>query len=186
MIWGVGVPATVLLLWQYYHRYIFDVFGVSMSIIIAPLVIMSSLSAHEGLSTWTLLPKFFLSILFPLAVYLGYYKNARTYTQLNLAWVLFGIGAFLSYTLAEYEQATHQFYLAGDVLWCAQITLLILFVVSARFFLEQIGSPITPILFWQHGDWRLNLCRVVFALHLASGVIWFVVATLNNQDAKWF
>lgn len=187
MLFGIGLPALALLAWQYYHRYIFDVFGVSMSIVVAPLATLIAHSANEGLAAWTLLPKFFLSILFPLIIYLCYRQKANASRPLVLAWALFGIGVFFSYTFAEYERATSQFYLAGDFLWCAQITLLVLFIVSARFWLEQIG----PALLtwdrrrWASLGWRFYLCAGVFGLHLASGILWLVVSALFNQDARW-
>jgi hypothetical protein len=92
---GVVIPASVILALQIL------LFQSSEGFIFAPLAAIYSwtrinLDAPNGM-VW----KFLLSLLFPLLVYLAYFKVAIKNTYLNLAWVVFAFGAAYMYLLAE-------------------------------------------------------------------------------------
>jgi hypothetical protein len=183
LILGLVTPAVVVLAWQFYLRYIIGIDQTGEGpIIFAPLSVMLERQAPAGLSAWVLAPKFIFSCLFPLVVYGVYFRQVQSNLRLNLAWATFGVAATFSYFLAESNGtvSTH-----GNFLWGSQVGLLILFVISARVWCEQVrpfsGGPFR----WQTLDWRVKLCGVVFSLHLLSGLVWYGVALLFNQGATW-
>jgi hypothetical protein len=117
-----------------------------------------------------LLPKLVLSILFPLCVYLFYFRQARRDLRLNLAWLSFIIGAAYAYLLEEITRGRVAG--SGNWLWGAGISLFILFVCSTLFFVQQNVNLIAfrhprhyPRAFW----WAL----LALCLHVVSGVVWF-------------
>ena len=92
------------------------------SIIFDPLGVMSGYSGY-------LLPKFFLSILFPLVVLIFNFRRVVRDNTLMLAWVGFLASVLQMYLLAELGSR----FADGNFLWGAQIMSFILFVASARF-----------------------------------------------------
>lgn len=157
---GILLPALTLLAWQYWLTYSAEqlpgLYQGKSSIIFAPLAVMSYLS------TW-LLAKFFLSIAFPLAVFAGFFHQVVARPRLLLAWVAFGIGAGYTYLLAESGPRMYQ----GNFTWSGQITLFILFVVSAEFLCEEIrcnglNDRYRKLIF--------IVCMALFILHVLSGI----------------
>ncbi|MBI1258694.1 MAG: hypothetical protein GC204_14595 [Chloroflexi bacterium] len=121
---------------------------------VAPLLTLRG----NDLSLVTLVVKFLLSILFPLTVYTLYWREAKRAFALNLAWIMFLVGAAQMYLLAE----TGRQALEGNFWWSAQIGLFVLFVVSALFWL----------IYRRHEPrWRGWLCLGMLALHILGGVI---------------
>jgi hypothetical protein len=115
-----------------------------------------------------LLPKLLLSILFPLVVYAVYFRAAIKNLALNLAWAAFLFGAFYTYFLVELGDIP-----SGNMVWSAQSSLFILFVVSAVFVLRQNRRLLSGE--ERHFSRAFVLCAAVFALHLACGLIWYAV-----------
>jgi len=136
---------------------------------VAPLAVFDAWSTRfNSDASANLLPKFTLSILFPLVVYITHFARAKRTPYPNLAWLGFGFGAAYTYLLAESDRVEF-----GNLTWCGQIALFVLFVMSAIFFLEQnrrvlsAGVPEkTP---------AFMLCLGVSALHLVSGIVWYEV-----------
>jgi hypothetical protein len=152
----VILPAAVFLALQYFHVY-FVPSGVSNSrVIIAPFAVLAQASN-------TLLAKFILSSLFPLVVYLLFFKAAQRSLGLNLAWLLFFVGAFQAYFLAESGDRFAQ----GNFLWSGQIALFILMVMSLLFLLRQRAAR-EPA--------KLLVSTFVLALHVISGLLFYAVA----------
>ena len=152
-LFGIVVPATLLIGIQYLMT-----FGGNNEsrVIFAPLAWMNDTSVN-------LIPKFLLSTLFPLSIYLLYWSSARNTLALNLSWLSFVFGAAQVYLFVETgERMAH-----GNFLWSAQITLFILFVCSTIFWLKQ-----------NYREWRWWVSAVIFMLHLVSGII-FLVYTLT-------
>jgi len=154
LVYGILLPSIVVLGMQYLFT-----FGETNNnkIVFAPFDVMSHFSS------W-LLPKFILSILFPLAVTLLYFQDAKKDEVLKLAWLIFLVGAFYTYFLAESGGQKY----AGNFAWSGQITLFILFVISTRFFISRIVEMGQSI--------EIN-CRIVFIsiayfLHVLFGFIW--------------
>jgi hypothetical protein len=139
---------------------------------VKPLAVFDAWAAlfNPQANVW-LLPKFVLSILFPLFVSLLYLGRARARIHLNFAWLCFVFGTAYSYLLVESSRVEH-----GNFTWSGQITLFILFVVSLVFFLQQ-----NPWLVDQHRPRiqrrRFAVCVLVLALHLVSGIVWYLVHT---------
>ena len=143
--------AAALLIFYAITHFLIDPQG---GIQIAPLLTLRG----NDLSLVTLAVKFLLSILFPLTVYILYWREANRAFALNLAWILFLVGAAQMYFLAE----TGRQALEGNFWWSAQIGLFVLFVVSALFWL----------IYRRHEPrWRGWLCLGILALHILSGVI---------------
>jgi len=183
LLFGMVIPAVAVLGWQFYLRYIVGIDQQGEGpIVFAPLSVMIERQSPTGLPDWILAPKFILSCLFPLTVYVVYFRRVQSNLRLNLAWATFGVAAGFSYLFSEYHGSisTH-----GNFLWGSQVCLLILFAFSAKTLWEQIRSFSDGPFHWQTLDWRAKLCGAVFSLHLLSGMVWFVVAILFNQWATW-
>lgn len=161
---GVFLPGCAVLGWQYLLTYSLGPGAGDSGIIFAPLKVM----AHY--STW-LLPKALLSVAFPLAVVLGYGKEALLNRGLRLAWLIFMFGAAYSYLLAESGPRMYH----ANFFWSAQISLFILFVHSLLFVLSPKKLP---------GDKYSRVqfvCLLIFALHLLNGIIFYGVEYLYPQ-----
>ena len=156
---GVILPSGAVLFLQYLATYNTDQAG----IIFDPLGPMSAASSY-------LLPKFLLSILFPLCMSLIYRKEVRKDTRMIFAWFLFFFGAFYTYFLAETgERYTHL-----NFGWGAEITLFILFVSSALFWIEQMKNTQNRLTRSQILLWSVS------GLHLVSGVIYYLYTIFVN------
>jgi hypothetical protein len=122
---GFAIPACAVLAVQGIVTY-----SDGSSIIFAPLVV-------EGAYSGTLPLKFLLSIVFPLAVLLAYFRPLRQNPEMQLAWLAFGVGAMQLYLLAESGNRLPD----ANFRWSAQIGLFLLFAASARYLLRC-----TPVL----------------------------------------
>jgi hypothetical protein len=166
LIGGIVLPALSLLGIQAL------LFASNSHIIIAPFAVMDAWAERiNPLANRVLLLKFLLSILFPLLVYLFYFKTAFRKMYLNLAWLTFGFGALINYGLAEAEPRLAD----GNFTWTGQITLFILFVASAIFFVEQIRVLIAERNQLSLKPLAFALGLFVFWLHLWSGILWYQV-----------
>jgi hypothetical protein len=124
LVFGLGLPAVLTLGAQYLITYVNGEPGDKIALL--PFVVVS-------LTSDFVLLKFILSILFPLAIAILYWKWARQDREMIFAWAGFGIGALQYYLLAETgDRLAH-----GNFSWGLQIGLFILFVVSIRFLLKQ-------------------------------------------------
>lgn len=154
------------------------------------LVQLWYMSGAEGVSTGTsiapfaffehyqikhLLLKFVMSILFPLALYVAYFKKASQDFTFNFAWLVFAFGAFMTYFVAEgagTDRVRH-----GNYTWGGQITLFVLFAVAAAFWLKQN---------YQGGfKFQFNraslICLGVLGLHLVCGLIFYYYQLFSSQ-----
>ncbi len=163
LLYGILFPSIAMLGMQYLFT-----FGESANnkILFAPFNVMNHYSS------W-LLPKFILSVLFPLAVTLIYFQEAKKDEALKLAWLIFLFGAFYTYFLAESGQRMYH----GNFLWSGQITLFILFVISTRFFISRIMDMNQSI--------EIN-CRIIFIsityfLHLLFGFVWLLFLPVETN-----
>src|SRR5207248_602892 len=145
-------------------------------------IIFAPLKVYSLYSSW-LLPKFILSILFPLTVYLLYFRRATQDFALNLSWLIFLIGSFYAYFLAESGPRFD----AGNFGWGAQIALFILFVWSVKFLIRQEIATRGECVGATKRSKRCVTCIMAFGLHLVSGFGWYVVylSTLNVRYTWW-
>ncbi len=169
LIVGFFVAAVLPLAWQYLYTYNRSDYYES-SVALEAFVFMG---ANDPVK-WLLIPKFLLSILFPLSVYIAYFKDASRELKLNLAWLAFGVGAFYAYFVVETGLKKDH----GNFVWSGSITLFILFVVSMVYFLRQNKETL-----WTRErmpDKRFFICAAAYALHMVASVHWFI---LNLGDS---
>jgi hypothetical protein len=171
LLGSVIIPTTVAIFWVYLSTYLVvqpetEMTGSGISI--APLQVMLYLQTVFG-SPDTAIPwlglKLLLSLLFPLAVAVGYFDSLRTDPRFLLAWLLMGMGCLFTYCFAESPN-----FHAGNYTWSGQIAISVLFVVSALFLFERTlvsGSD----------RWSTILtsptaitCYVALLLHLVGGL----------------
>jgi hypothetical protein len=148
---GFAVPACAILAVQGYVTY-----SDGSSIILAPLAV-------EGAYSGTLPLKFLLSIAFPLAAALVYFQPLRRNPEMQLAWLVFGVGALQLYLLAESGTRLPD----ANFRWSAQIGLFLLFAVSARYLL-RCAPALTKS--------RLKSSLLVagaYLPHLAAGAVYY-------------
>ncbi|MEO8606676.1 MAG: hypothetical protein ABI690_02245 [Chloroflexota bacterium] len=154
------------------------IFGNTQGFLIAPLAVLNSWASINPDAPKGLILKFLLSILFPLVVYIGYFRQARHDIYLNLAWITFGFGAAYFYLLAESGSRLDD----GNFTWSAQIALLILFIASTIFFVQQVRLRKFSLM--------AVVCVVACGLHLVSGIYWYhihiVAASMGDIiNSKW-
>lgn len=175
---GVLLPAIVTLGLQIL------LFSSSEGFIFAPLAVIYSWTRINPNAPNDIFLKFLLSILFPLLVYVFYFKTAIKTLYLNLAWVVFAFGAAYMYLLAEGgDRLAH-----ANFTWSAICTLFILFIVSTTFVIPQVRwKVITPSLqrdspaikrsaseqFLSRAKISILIC--VLGLHIISGIYWYHV-----------
>jgi hypothetical protein len=173
MILGIVIPSALTLVWQYVFTYLLNILG-KRQIIFSPFGVMSFYSS------W-LIPKFILSILFPLIIYFLYFEKAKRNIILNLSWLIFLIGTFYTYFMAEGGgRFSH-----GNFTWSGEISLFILFVISTSFFLHQNSSFILNKDSWKPNK-KFLIGSGVFGMHLLSGILWYYVQLTSNPDSLWW
>ncbi len=153
---GFFMPGILILLVQLWINYILPG-NENGSIVFSPLGVMKGYSGF-------LLPKFFLSILFPLAVLIFNFRRIVRDNTLMLAWLGFIVGVLQMYLLAESGNRFGN----GNFLWGAQIMLFILFVASARFlWRENLEIEKPP-------KWEKTVIMIIYTAHLLAGIAYYV------------
>lgn len=155
LIFGLGVPAVLILGAQFVITYIQG--ETDGGIAFMPFVVAQNMSRF-------LPTKFLMSIFFPLTISLLFFKKVIRDPEMILAWLSFLIGSAQFYLLAEKgSRFTH-----ANFLWSAEITLFVLFAVTARFLLKQDFS-------WkrltQPGFW---LQYALYLPHISSGIAYYI------------
>lgn len=174
IFFGIFLPALIILVGQYWVTYSAEqlpgLYQGKSGIVVAPLVVMSSASS------W-LLAKFFLSIAFPLAVCVGYYRQVLSHPRLLLAWLAFFVGAGYTYLLAESGARMYQ----GNFGWSSQIALFILFAVSMEFLCERarLDGLIT-----RSRKIAFSVCLTFFVLHTLSGINFYLAQYMAGDYCK--
>jgi hypothetical protein len=107
-------------------------------------------------------------------VYTLYFGEARRNIGLNLSWLAFGGGALFTYLAIEPRD-----WQSGNFTWSGEITLLVLFILSTAFFFRQVVAG------HQRRRWALVVCATVLALHLLSGLIWYL-GQLKDPLYTWW
>lgn len=174
---GFLAPSLFFLLFQYlvtYDAFLPQIprFYEKSSIVFAPLVVM------KIYSSW-LVPKFILSIAFPLLVSTCYIEKLANDYYLKFAWLTFLFGGFCTYFLAEsgWYRMTQ-----GNFFWSGQVTLFILFVYSTRFFLGIVFSQDKTRLTML--DRKQLLLTGLLALHVVSGILYYY-AEYSQPQRFW-
>jgi hypothetical protein len=153
---GIILPSLIFLIWQFLIT-----FGpaADSKIEFAPLLVMSHFSSF-------LLPKFLLSIVFPLIVTVLGFKKAIKDRKIQLGWLGFIVSLQFLYLFSE--TGVRQF--AANFYWSAEITLFLLFFACIMFLSENKTVLRNPIKKW--------LILVSGFLHILFGII-FYVATIT-------
>jgi hypothetical protein len=146
LVLAMALPAVLALGWQFAFH-----FGDGGALAWAPLQAMAYRNA-------SLLGRFVLSALFPLAALLAFPHMLRRRAVL-LALLAFACGASYAYLLVEAD-----FVSARNFSWSAQSALLVLFVAVTRGLLDAARDD-TP---WRRT--RLGLCGLALLAHVVCGV----------------
>jgi hypothetical protein len=168
LIGAFVVPMLLFLALEYLAQFLW-IDADNSRILFAPLL---SISQYASVSP-ALLLRFGLSALFPLAVYGAYWRKALRDRALSFAWLCFGIGVAQMLLLAESGQRLGD----ANFWWGAQISLFVLFAVSARFWLRHAHEP---------PRWRSSLALGVFVLHLVCGILFFALQFYAAGMGDWW
>ncbi|HMB21889.1 MAG TPA: hypothetical protein VKP08_03605 [Anaerolineales bacterium] len=150
LIFGLGLPMVAVLAWQFALTYRAEDAG---AVAFLPFVVMGEFSQYLE---W----KFLLSILFPLALLVLYFKAIIQDVRMIVAWLAFLGGLVFTYLFAESGPRL----LHGNFGWSGEITLLLLFAVSTLFFGEISAKPTRSTRF----------LAVVWSLHVAWGILYYL------------
>ncbi len=163
LIVGIIIPSGVLLSVQAL------LLSSSTSIIFAPLAVVHRWAEMFNPLAEQVIPlKILLAVLFPLVVYLVYWKRSTQNVYLNLAWLGWVFGTALYYLFAEEgARLSH-----GNLTWSAQAAQFVLFAISFIFFVLQYRpAKDMPVRFTP----ALGIGVAALALHLISGLYWYYV-----------
>lgn len=150
LFWGLGLPTVIVLVWQFALTYYAKKNG---AVAFLPFVVMSTYSQYLG---WKLL----LSILFPLAVLLVYFKQAIKDPRMILAWLIFLVALIFTYFFAESgERLLH-----GNFVWSGEIASILLFAVSTLFYFEGLMKT-TKL---------AKTLTTLWLVHVAFGVLYYL------------
>lgn len=159
-VFGIILPAVLVLAMQYLFRFASDD---PNSIIWAPFRSLLANGAQR------ILFKLGLSMMFPVSVTLLYLRRASRDTALIIAWLTFVVSLPFTYLLAESMVPADM-----NFIWGSQVTLFILFVVTARFLMQQVVD---------YGDrsWRMWLNSALLAAHFVCGILWYAVEVFTTE-----
>jgi hypothetical protein len=166
---SVVVPAVLVLAWQFKIAYQ-DPSEAGSGIIFAPFVVARSYSNHVFLKSLT-------SIAFPLTVLMLYFKEARSYAPLRLAWLSFGSSILFFFLLAEAGPRMYH----ANFAWGVHICTFILFVASVMFLLKASGQG--PETEGRKKDTRLRPCIWLGVLHVLCGLAFYLLNFYLNNVA---
>ncbi|MEO0564464.1 MAG: hypothetical protein AAF125_20335, partial [Chloroflexota bacterium] len=124
--------------------------------------------------------KFALSALFPLGVYLAYFRTATRDLLFNAGWAVFGVSAIWNYLFIEDNTRWYH----GNFTWNGEYGFTVLFAIASVFFMARISallepgrSPLT--------NPRAVLLLLVYTLHLLSGML-YIYVTAADEVPYWF
>lgn len=155
---GFVLPACLVLAVQGWITY-----AEGGSIVLLPFSVEAEYSRY-------LLPKFFLSIIFPLGVLAAFFPQIRKDQEMLLAWATFAAGALQMYLLAESGDRLEH----GNFRWSAQIGLFLLFAASARFLLRCAPAVDKS----RMKRWLLVI--VTYLPHVAAGAAYYLHSITSN------
>jgi len=153
------ITGIVVLAAQYAFTYVFPNPDLrSARIVWAPFAAYRNTSLH-------LIPKLALSLVFPIVVFMLYYRELKDRPEYQLSWILLLAGLFFAYGFAELGSRSSDMNFA----WTGQIALFLLFVTSVWLVLPLIRQE------WQQQKWNGRILAVSIAAmaHFLSGAFWF-------------
>lgn len=162
LLGGFAIPGGAMLAFQWLFTYIYGDPG--EGIILAPFQV-------EGAYSDWLLPKFFLSVLFPLSVLLVARKQAFIDASLLVGWAGFLVGAAQFYLLAEGGRRM----MDANFRWSGQIMLFLFFAASVRWL---IGKDAKLFL---NAAWQRWVCYSMYLAHLSGGLIYYIYCMISTH-----
>ena len=167
LVAALVVPAVMMLAWQYSVAGAMP--GGRSGMAFAPLSAMGKLSEDLPI-------KFLASIIFPAGCYLMFFREAVRSLRLNLAWLIFFVGAGFTYLLVETKNPAH-----GNFSWSAQLALFVLFVESSFFLLTKARYSLEEPARLQSVVARLAICALFLGAHVAVGAQYYCRILLTPQ-----
>jgi len=165
---GILAPGAAILLLQYYLSYS----GLGPEGMYRNAIVFAPLRSFRDHQVTYLPAKLALSVAFPAAVYLLYWKCARRDLRLNFALLLFAFGTGYGLFLAEARNSSH-----GNLIWGAYITLFIFYLYSATFLVRQLKTAS-----WKGTQKVRHIVAIALLLaHVGNGILAHV-ATLHQQS----
>lgn len=186
LAWGIVIPALFILGVQYVFLYASTAADAgsalaSEGIAFRPFAVLDHHAANlNPYANRFILPKFVMSMLFPLCVYAVHFGSASRDLTFNLAWIFFFVSAFFGYFVVELGPSLFH----GNFSWGAHMGFTILFIVATLFFLREYRSAFTES-FRDALNWRFDLLFFVFLLHFISGLLWYLLH-LNGKFKYMF
>jgi hypothetical protein len=167
LIFGFFLPGVVVLFGQWLMTY-------STNSGAGDKIVFDFLGVMKGYSSY-LLPKLFLSISFPLIVFLLNFRKAIQDNNLLLAWFGLLAGLVQMYCLAERGDR----YSDGNFLWGAQVMLFIVFVATTRFLWhEKIKTGVS----FQSKN---IFAYFFYGVHLVAGVAYYLFAIIVTTKSPF-
>lgn len=129
---------------------------------------------RQWIPIWRVPIQFLLSLVFPMAVFALYFKQARRHLYLIMCWVIFAVSAAISYSLYEEgPRITH-----GNFVWTGYAGSFLLMFASLLFLLEQYAREWSLglgrfTLFGTRFSRRATLALLLFGLHVISGIAYY-------------
>lgn len=150
--------SSILLSWQYYFKFTDSLSPIykSQILITSPFEVWRSFSDHIFI-------KLLLSLLFPIAVALLFWRDAKEDFLLRQGWLLLLIGLIYTSFFAESGEAKY----AGNFFWCGYIACFMLFVSSASFIFQN-----WPV-FFKKCKGKAAVALTIFGLHVTCGLIYY-------------
>jgi hypothetical protein len=191
-------PLALVALYRLYKRQPISVFPLGYSALLAGLIMVGQLVAmstgERGIvfapfdalgyydqDNWMLIPKFVLSLAYPLLIYFFYRRESRSSVEFNLAWLIFLFSASHFYFLNETKHPW-----GGNWWWGSHTALFILFVVATRVFIRAWRTRGDTVAQQLAQLPRLMAICVTLALHVVSGVFWWYAHTQGLPGRVWW
>ena len=168
LVFGICLPGVSMLAVLYLLAY-FD-FDDGSTIAVGFLTFMK-----RWIPTWRIPIQTFLSLLFPLGVYLAFRKEAHQSLYLKLSWLTFGVGAAMAFMLYEEGARINH----GNFLWSGYSAVFVLMFASMMLFVEcsrlnnHGAAGATPKHLSARFMTRESLVLLLFGLHVISGIAYY-------------
>ena len=168
LVLGICVPGTLMLGLQYLLTYVGYTSDSSVSI--GFLTVMS-----HWIPKWRVPIQLLLSLVFPISVYILYFREARKNLYLNLSWTIFGVSTIMTYFLYETGSRIDH----GNFIWNSYITVFVLMFASMLVLIERpmsetipsrSAAPRKPLILSR----KRKVAFVFFAMHVLSGLAYYL------------
>ena len=173
LLFGILLPSVLVLGWQYSVTFASQWDELVRKKAMATRIGVMPLAQYVvwNVPLYLLLPKLVLSILFPIVVYITYWKRAIKDLHFNFAWLILLFGLFSTYSFVEIKLVSDKVSPAGNFTWSGLIAVFVLFVVALWYLLRQTREGISVE---RKERLRLAACGATLVLHVVFGVLWYL------------